>query len=193
MTSLGALEALENACSRKAVYDTLSKIRRELEELRTKCGHVDNKDKLRRLKERCERQMEEIAHLKELQQESEERIKLLTSLLCVQADGSGDATLDLPKEHSGQHWSTQNVDELLEQLWASEKRAREMESCVNRLNLQLTKKVLELNELQLQYSEQAKKMMDMSRESYEAVHSSSNLSSRQTWDNSEVSYGFEAF
>lgn len=48
------------------------------------------------------------------------------------------------------------MDRLLERLWSSEKRAREMESCVNRLNLQLTKKVLELNELQLQYSEQAK-------------------------------------
>lgn len=189
MTSLGALETLENASSRKVVYDKLNKIRRELDDLRSKCGHAE-KDRLRRLKERCERQLEEIAQLKESQQEAEERIKLLTSLVCVQADGSGDATLGVSKEQSGQHCSKQNINRLLERLWLSEKRAREMENCVNKLNLELTKKVLDLNELQLQYSDQAKKMLKMSRESYEAVHSSLDVSSGQTWDNLELSYRF---
>ncbi|XP_075540622.1 uncharacterized protein LOC142575279 isoform X1 [Dermacentor variabilis] len=160
--------------SRREVYDRLHKIRLELEDLRRHCGQSD-KEALEALKRTCKGQEEEIARLKKKHEEAQEQIEYLKILLS--AKGADQTDLDAAEtcvDHNANSQSLAfNGDEsclnqllqgqLLDGFWAAVKHAWSMEAEKNDLNILLSKKVLELNKLQLLYSEQSKKLLEATR------------------------------
>lgn len=149
------------AQSRKEVYDRLHKIRLELEDLRRHCGRSD-KDAVEALKRTCRQQEEEIERLKMAHEEAQEQIKHLKLLLSAK----GEDEIELVEaetciDHNANSQLLQG--QLLDRLWAAEKHAWSMEAERDSLNILLSKKVLELNRLQLLYSEQSKKLLEATR------------------------------
>lgn len=167
------------AQSRREVYDRLHKIRLELEDLRRHCGRSDG-EALEALKRTCKEQEEEIARLKKRHEEAQEQIEYLKILLS--AKGADQTDLDEAETCVDHNANSQLLQgQLLDRLWAAEKHAWSMEAERNDLNILLSKKVLELNKLQLLYSEQSKKLLEAAR----ALSTPS--SSRQT-SSCDVSY-----
>nr|XP_050024970.1 uncharacterized protein LOC126519643 [Dermacentor andersoni] len=149
------------AQSRREVYDRLHKIRLELEDLRRHCGRSDE-EALEALKRTCKGQEEEIARLKKKHEEAQEQIEYLKILLS--AKGADQTDLDAAETCVDHNANSQLLEgQLLDSLWAAVKHAWSMEAEKNDLNILLSKKVLELNKLQLLYSEQSKKLLEATR------------------------------
>lgn len=149
------------AQSRKEVYDRLHKIRLELEDLRRHCGRSD-KDAVEALKRTCREQEEEIARLKKAHEEAREQIKYFKLLL--PAKGAHQTDLVEAETYIDQNANSQMLQsKLFDRLWAAEKHARSMEAERDDLLILLSNKVLQLNKLQLRYSEQSKKLLEVTR------------------------------
>lgn len=156
MTPNGAWDRVR---SRNDVNERLLKIRAELEDLRRRCGLKDSEAKS--LEETCRRQGEELERFKRMHEGVQEEIKHLRELLYTK-----DAELRILKETSADHnANSQLLDRhLLDRLVVAERYAQQMEGEANNLNILLAKKALELNQLQLRYSKQSKKLLEITRE-----------------------------
>lgn len=168
------------AQSRKEVYDRLHRIRLELEDLRRNCGRSD-KDAVEALKRTCREQEEEIERLKTEHEEAQEQIKYLKMLLSVK--GTDQTELVKAKTCIDHNANSQLLqDQLLDRLWAAEKHAWSLEAERDNLNIRLSEKVLELNKLQLLYSNQSMKLLvaerDRATSSSSRETSSCDLSSK---------------
>lgn len=154
--------AWDLARSRRGVYDKLYKIRVELEDLRRRCGRSDSED-VDTLKQTCRKQEEEIVRLKKAQKEAQEQIEYFKELLCAKA-ASNDQLEEAGTcvDHNANSEPFQS--KLLDQLWAAERRAWLMEAEATNLNILLSKKTVQLNKLQLLYSDQSKKLLEATRE-----------------------------
>lgn len=189
LLSLGAVKVSES--SRQDVYARLNKIRHELAELRLHCGRAEA-EKLGPLRERCKKQAKEISYLEHRYQNAQDEIRHLRSLLCKNQGIILNCTGDADQvDHSSLPCNSpsciQDKEWLLEKLRSSEWQVCRMEKYVDELNVALTRRVLELNELQLFCSQQAKELMEISRKNFESSRNSSNQASR----NSEMSFSVE--
>lgn len=149
--------AWDRARSRSDVYEKLLKIRAELEDLRRRCGRKDSEAKA--LRETCRRQEEELKRFKRTHEEVQEHIKHLQETLSRK-----DAELRVLKETSQDHNANSQPFQLLDRLVVAERYAQQMEEEANNLNILLTKKAVELNQLQLRYSKQSKKLLEITRD-----------------------------
>ncbi|KAK8783151.1 hypothetical protein V5799_015501 [Amblyomma americanum] len=171
--------AWDLAQSRRGVYDRLDKLRVELEDLRRRCG-PSGSDALETLKQTCTKQEEEITRLKKAEKESQEQIEYLKVLLSAKA-ASNDHLEQAGTcvDHNANSQSFQS--ELVNRVLAAERRVWLLEEETCNLNILLVKKALQLNKLQLLYSDQSKKLLEATR----ALSTPS--SSRQT-SSCDVSY-----
>lgn len=151
--------AWDRARSRNDVNEKLLKIRAELEDLRRRCGLKDSEAES--LEETCRRQEEELKRFKKMYEGVQEEIKRLQEMLFTK-----DAELRILKETSADHnANSQLLDrQLLDRLVVAERYAQQMEGEANNLNILLTKKAVELNQLQLRYSKQSKKLLEITRD-----------------------------
>lgn len=160
--------AWDRARSRSDVYEQLLKIRAELEDLRRRCGRKDSEAKA--LRETCRRQEEELQRFKRTHEEVQVHIKHLQEMLSKK-----DAELKALKESSTDHNANSQPFQLLDRLVVAERYAQQMEEEANNLNILLSKKAVELNQLQLRYSKQSKKLLEITRDNSTSSRNTSSL------------------
>ncbi|XP_064459241.1 uncharacterized protein LOC135369671 isoform X2 [Ornithodoros turicata] len=149
-----------DANHKEDVYARLRKLRQELAELRLHTGHdyykklaeleaecCDKDREIEALKECCERFRNEIVALLEMVHNNNDE-KLATGADCI-------PLRDLPPAAGASH--------IRLRLRALERRAEGAEEQVHNMCLQLSRKTIELNKLQLLYSNQTLRLVELSR------------------------------
>lgn len=145
-------------------YERLRKLRHELAELRSHC-HSESSERVRQLEDLCQSKERYILTLSELYQKSQEEIAILRGMLHNNND-------HIPPSAICPCSNTIVTPELVksnavEGLQALERRALDAERRAHSLNQELTRKAIEVNKLQLLYTMQAVRLMELSKERFE--------------------------
>nr|XP_037288781.1 uncharacterized protein LOC119181627 isoform X2 [Rhipicephalus microplus] len=112
---------------------------------------------------RAQSRKEVYDRLHRIRLEAQEQIKYLKMLLSVK--GTDQTELVKAKTCIDHNANSQLLqDQLLDRLWAAEKHAWSLEAERDNLNIRLSEKVLELNKLQLLYSNQSMKLLVAERD-----------------------------